>query len=138
MAAYMYTLPFRIPNIYGGFGQVKGLLKVDKESLSFDFQSEDAILGLLKSQPRVERIPMREVESAEVKTSLFSRKLILRFYKLETLEAFPQVSGDKRAGELQLRVKRGDKERALKIESYVNLRISEIRLDSFDQDDMYS
>lgn len=138
MSIQNIPLPFSLPNVYAGFGKVSGLLHVGKESLRIDYQSEDSIVGLVKSKPKEMLIPFKEMESVTLKTNLFTTRLILRVYSLSLISEFPKPSNKNiPAGEMRLRLKRADRERANQFASYINLRLSEIRLDKLDNDELY-
>lgn len=138
MASQNISLPFSLSNVYGGFAKVKGLIHVHRNSLGIDYQSEDSIVGLVKSKPQEIEIPYTEIQFVELKTNLFTTRLILRVSSLAAIADFPKPSSRKiPAGEMRLSLKRSDRERARQAVSYINLRLSEIRLDKMDGEDLY-
>ncbi|MCI4668130.1 MAG: hypothetical protein MRZ79_08210 [Bacteroidia bacterium] len=137
MAIQKIPLPFSLSNVYGGFGKVKGLLHLEKDRMRLDYQSEDNIVGLVKSKPMEIVIPFEDMESINLKTNLFSTRFIIRVIRLASIADFPKPTGNIPAGELRLSLKRADRERAKQVESYTNLRLSEIRLENLDKDELY-
>ena len=137
MALRNIPLPFTLSNVYGGLGKVKGLIQVEKDQLNINFQSEDNVLGLVKSRPQYIDISFKDIESVQLKSNLISTRCILRVYNLAAIDAFPKPTGNVPAGELRLSLKRADRERAEQLISFINLRLSEIRLDSLDNDELY-
>lgn len=47
---------------HAGFGEAGGMLHFDGEALIVEFQTRDALFGVLKSQPRSLRVPLLAIE----------------------------------------------------------------------------
>jgi len=138
MAVEKITLPFTFPNVYAGFGQVKGLINVNRNEVNLNFQTEDSIIGFFKSGPQYLTIPLEEIESVRVRKRWFSTRFIVRVFNLAVIDNFPKpANANIPAGELRMNIKRADRERATKMESFINLRLSEISLDRSERDDLY-
>ncbi|MEO0895495.1 MAG: hypothetical protein AAFY71_03675 [Bacteroidota bacterium] len=138
MSVEKITLPFSLPNVYGGFGQVKGLVNANRERIQINFQTEDAIVGFFKSGPKYLEIPLEEIESITFKKRWWGNRFILRVFNLAVINDFPKPANNNvPAGEIRMNIKRADRERAAKIESFINLRLSEIGLDRSERNDLY-
>lgn len=126
-------LPFTLSDVYSGFAEANGLLYVQRDDvLVVEVQVKDAFLGVVKSKPKRTYIPFRDIVSLDFKKNWFITRLTIRVTSLEHLNNFP---GDHQ-GEVKLNIKRRDREEAKQLASYVNLRISEIRLDMMDEGDL--
>lgn len=138
MLADRIRLPFSLDNIYGGFAQLSGIIRAGKEHVILEFRVEGAILSdFLKSAPKVVQVPLRDIESFELKSTLFAKRVIMHLLRLDAVQALPKASGSQ-ASELVLKIKRKDLDRAKQLVSYLNLRISELRLEDTDQSDLYA
>ena len=123
-------LTFTIENVYGGFAQVGGLLRVNNDLLILEFQTKDTVFGgLLKSRAKEKHLPLQEIESVEYKKKWFSTHIIIRVYRMGSLDNVP--GSDK--GEIKLKLKKKDRSTAQSMVSRINLRISELRLDVQDR-----
>lgn len=123
-----HRLPFSIDDLYSGLARVNGLLSLEKDEVVMEFQTQDNIVGVLKGRTGTARIPVRELYEVEVKTSWLSRFLIIRPSSLTWLERIPGAD----ESQLKLKFKKRDLQSAKEIASYLNLRISEIRLEEME------
>lgn len=122
-------VPFSIEDLYGGFAKASGLLRLDGPHVMMEFQVEENLLGgLFKGKPQVYRIPVSALDSVEFKKSWFVTRLILRVVRLHDLEGVPGA----KEGEVKLKIRKQDRERAAEIVSQINIRLSEIRLSDMD------
>ena len=48
---------------YAGFGSVKGLISLESPELVLEFETCDAILGVIKTSPKEIRLPLSDIES---------------------------------------------------------------------------
>ncbi|MEL6191678.1 MAG: hypothetical protein AAFR66_06500, partial [Bacteroidota bacterium] len=78
-----------------------------------------------KSNKKELIIPYEEIEEFEYKRNWFVSRLKITVFNLELLEQFPAAKN----GQIVLKIKRNKKELAKDLESYVKLRMSEIKLD---------
>ena len=123
-------LAFSIENVYGGFAQVGGLLRLTNDILIMEFQTKDSIFGgLLKSRAREVRLPLLEIESVEYRKKWFSTHIIIRVYRMGYLDNVPGSEN----GEVKLKLKKKDRNTAQNLVSHMNLRLSELRLDAQDR-----
>jgi hypothetical protein len=125
----MRSLPFVIDELNGGFMKVEGILSVEKNSLTFEFQKKDAVLEAYKSDIMTDEIPFSELDMIEYKKGFFSSKLILHGKKASTFRNLPGNELTTRT----LKVKKKNREIAANISSKINLEISEMKLREMDE-----
>ena len=124
----MTTVPFQIPDHLGGLAECSGLLKLDGTTLRVELQSQDAILGVLKSKVRKVEISLEKIESIAFKKSLFSAKLLLRLSDYDLYSDIPNP-GD---GELIFKIKKRYSVDAAELTSTVKLATVEQQLKRID------
>ncbi len=98
------SLPFRIPDVYAGFAEIRGILRSEKETLVLDFEVKESVLDMLRLASNEVKIPVAEIAAIELKKGWFSRWPIIAVNRLVTLR---QVPGS-RSGELRLKITRKD------------------------------
>jgi hypothetical protein len=125
-------LPFSIENVYQGLARVNGMLILQQQMLTLEFQVKDALLGgFFKSRAKSMRIPLMQIESVRFKKSFFGDSLTIQVTSISLLEGLPTAH----PGELKLSTRKQDRERAQQFESRIGLLISELRLDPADRSD---
>lgn len=72
------TVPFTIRNVFQGFAETEGILSVDGTDLKLEFQTTDAVVGLLKSGVREVRLPLDGVEEIAFRKGWFGCSLVVR------------------------------------------------------------
>lgn len=123
MDKYLY-LPFYFDEVYEGFATMEGMIRIDTNAIVFEYQTKDALLGIVKSDTKTARIEFSEIVSIDYKKSLFSSKLFIRANIFLGSKGFPNNN----ANELTLKIKRNNSDLASEFVSRINLRISEARL----------
>lgn len=124
----MRSLPFTIENLNGGFMKLEGILRVEENTLVFEYQKKDAVVEAYQSEVRTEKIPISEIDMLEFKKGWFSGKLILHG---KTAKSFGDLPG-KDLTERVLKVKRKNRDVAASISSNLNLKLSEEKLRELD------
>src|ERR1041385_6689777 len=102
------TLPFRVPNLVGGFAESKGLAKASPSQLILEFVVKDTVLDLFKSNVKEVHIPHSEIDAMRLKRSWFGGKVFIRLKSLKWLAELPGCDN----GEITLHVARRDQDRA--------------------------
>jgi hypothetical protein len=123
-------LPFKTDEAYHGFAEIQGLLHVERDHLLLEFEMKDSILGVIKSGAKELEISYFDLNKVEYKRSLFKSRLILSVNNMRVLSAFPGAKD----GVIALKIKRRYKGEAEDIESYVNLRIAELKLEQLERE----
>jgi hypothetical protein len=119
-----YAVPFSIEGVNSGFTAVNGLAKVEDKALKLEFQSTDAIIGLVKSELKVKSIPFSSIRKIEFKKGWFSAKMIIQTKSMSDLKDVPGA----KSGFLELKIKKAHKHEAVELNSHFQLEFSEYRL----------
>ncbi len=87
----MHNFPFWI-NAYD-FAEVQGICNFEANKLNFEIQTKDALLGILKTKPKVVSFNLSDIASLELKTDwfggLFYRKLKLQLKTMALADKLP-------------------------------------------------
>ncbi|MBN2092023.1 hypothetical protein JW964_20565 [candidate division KSB1 bacterium] len=126
----MLSLPFKITNLFSDLAEAHGLVSIEGDYLRMEFQTQDAILGLLKSQLKEIKIPIQELNSAIYQKKLFGTKIILRANKLSTLSRVP----GHQKGQVVLEISRKDRDQAEQLVSSLDMKITEMNLRRLDKE----
>lgn len=122
------VLPFRIESIYSGFANCTGLLILKSDKIIFEFQTTDNFVGLIKSNINNVELTISKIESVEGKFGLFSSRVSVRAYSMSFLKDIP---GSKQ-GEIVLKIKKRDREKAKELVQQIKFMIANYRLDTLD------
>lgn len=114
------SLPFRIPHLYAGFAEIRGILKGGKEGLVLDFELKESLFNLLRLDSNVVRIPLVDIATVELKKGWLRRWIIINANRLEALR---QVPGS-RAGEVRLRIARKNTATAEELVSRIQMALT--------------
>jgi len=125
------SLPFLILDVYEGFAVAKGLMRVDENTLTLEFEIKDSFIGLFKSGVKEVRIPIDEIDSVTLKRGWFATALIIRTQRLSSLGKLPKQD----RGQIRLNLSGEDRKTAKSVVSFVMLRISEKKLNLLDVND---
>ena len=115
----MSILPFTISGVYSSLGELEGIARLEEGGLVLEFSVKDAIVGVLKSQPKEAWIAFADLAEATFKRGLFSGKFIIRTRRMSAISDIPGSS----QGELRLRCRRKDCGVAVELASQLSLRI---------------
>ena len=129
MYAQDIRLNFKTTEVYHGFAEVEGMLRIEDQQVVIEYQTKDSVLGVIKSETKSLPIPYSQISEVVFKTNMFRTFLRLQLKSLELLNKFP---GSK-AGGIKLNLKRKDKEKAIYLQSFIRLRVSEVRLKGLDE-----
>lgn len=118
------TLPFTIPDIFGGLAEAKGLLRVNDETLALEFAVKESFFGLLTLNAHELDLPLRQLDSVDLRQGWFSHRLNLQFKSLRGLEHLPRSEG----GRCQMAIARRDQATAQKTVALLQLKIAELQV----------
>lgn len=118
------VVPFKLKDLYHGFAESEGLIKSDNDNLIFEFQTKDNIIGVIKSDVKIVKIPLKEVYSIAIKKNFFYTKLIITFSNLSSTKLLP--GGAQR--ELILSIEKKSRDECIQLVSKVNVLLAELRL----------
>jgi len=118
-----YSVKFTCPDA-NDFVDASGLLRYDTLGLHLEFQSKDAIFGVIKSDVKTRLILLSQIRDIKYKKSWFSHYLILQAKDMKTLRDVPGAT----SGEVRLKIKKTDVPEAKSLASRLSLTLSEIRI----------
>jgi hypothetical protein len=119
-----FAVPFSIEGVNSGFTAVNGLAKIEDKALKLEFQTADAIIGVVKSDLKMISIPFSSIRKIELKKGWFSSKIILQTKSMSDLKSVPGA----KSGFLELKIKKAHKLEAIELNSHFQLEFSEYRL----------
>ncbi len=94
----MSSIPFQLPDIHGGFTEIKGLLYLDEEFLVFEI--ETALMGEFNKEQQIIKVEPAALAEIRLDRGVFRDRLCIRPKKRELLQVIP----GKHLGELQLKL----------------------------------
>ena len=108
----MNACPFTL-DLYGGLGRCEGVLRDEGGCLAVEFQNRDTLAGILKTDVRVVRVPLKELVSVTITkgwlgTSWMGVKIVLQAAKMETLKDVPGMI----QGKVEFNIARKDRDAA--------------------------
>lgn len=125
----MSAIPVKISGLYADLAEVKGMLTLRENELLLEFQTQDTVLGILKSTVREKRIPLAELQSVQFRRRFTRGRLSIRALKMGTLADIPGST----QGEVTFIIDRKDRERAEQLASDIELALAELQLKALDQ-----
>jgi hypothetical protein len=117
-------VPFTV-EAFGGFAEAHGLMRLEGNALVLEFQLQDSILNVLRSDVREVRIPLEEIEAITFKRGWLRAKFTIKTYKVRTLKEVP--GSDK--GEVTLHIRHKDRQKAARLASDLELKLLEHQID---------
>jgi hypothetical protein len=81
-----YCIPYKIPDLYGGFGEAHGTLTFDGRELRLEFQTQDSMFGIVKSSVRTVLVDLPSIAAMEIRKGVFRSSMLLRLtsYRMAT------------------------------------------------------
>ena len=113
----MNAVPVDLGQVYGGFGECRGLLREEGGDLVLEFRTKDAILGIVESGVESARIPREAIASLFFHKRWFGSRLVIQTTHMEPIANVPGMS----MGWLSLGVARKDREAAARLVSDLRL-----------------
>jgi hypothetical protein len=122
------SVPFTIPDLFHGFAEAKGILRLDERALLLEYQVQDAIFGLIKSRIRELSIACEDIESIRFRKHWWKRTIVVQ---TRSLRAPASIPGNTQSC-LVLRIQRRDRFNVEQTISRLTLKMSEIRLEKLE------
>ncbi|HEX5107421.1 MAG TPA: hypothetical protein VFV95_03205 [Vicinamibacterales bacterium] len=119
------SLPFSIPKLYEGFATAHGIARMTPAGLTLEFEVKDGIVGMIKSGVREVQIAIDDLHQLELRKGWLRTRLFIRTRRMTAVNRIP----GNRAGMIELRVARQDRQIAESLVSLVMLRLSERELE---------
>ena len=150
----MQSVPFSIPNAYGGFTEAEGLTRLEEDVLTSEFEAKDSTVGkisgvarslccwipqtqplgdiVISRQPRVKEvsISVSELDSVTFRKKLVGSEIVVTARSMNTVNEMP----GSRMGAFKMRFNRKDSEAASKLASNLNVKIAELELERLDNE----
>ena len=126
----MDSIPIQFPQIYEGFANAEGVLRISSDALTLEFQVKDNILGVMKSDVRTAAIPFDRIDEVDFRSSIFRTVLNIRVSSMQIVEDVP---GSKQ-GKVSLKIPRRYKKEASEIAHEASIRSSQSKLDRLEGD----
>lgn len=128
----MDSIPFSISDVYGGFAETFGIIRLDKDAVVLELQTQDSLLGVIKSDIKVRRLPFNEIETVTYKRGVFKPSIVIRARNLRTLENIPGAD----SGEVKIRFARKYREQAHRLAMDTAVHLSDEMLQRLYDDDI--
>lgn len=121
----MTSVPFKVKNVGGGWVEANGLLVLDGELLCFQYQTKDAVFGVIKTGVREVKVGLVDVAEMRYKARWTGAgKLIVRLTDMKLGDGVPGHE----SGTVELLISRQNADTARELASSANLEAAEARL----------
>lgn len=117
-------IPFRIKNLNYGLAEARGLLHIGEEELILELESQDTVIGLIKSDLKEITIPFDDIEEINYKSGWIGAKIKIVGKSMKVMNDLPGADH----GTATLHIRRKDKETAERVLSKARLELSEFKL----------
>jgi hypothetical protein len=121
-----FSLQFSIPDTHAGLAVTHGIVQTSEAGLVIEYETKDAVVGVVKSGIKQVCIPDDQLASVALKAGWFTTRLLI---KTKGMAALSGVPGNE-AGQVVLRVARKDRKAAAELVSALLLHLSERQLAS--------
>ncbi|MEO0795074.1 MAG: hypothetical protein AAFX93_07930 [Verrucomicrobiota bacterium] len=118
------SVPFKIKDVFHGFAESNGILRLEDDVLAIEFQTKDNLVGAIQSEVKNIRLSVCDIESVDFRKSILGNSLTIR---LSTMELSHQVPNQE-SGEITVSIDRRNVEAALDFVSRVKLEVADQRL----------
>lgn len=123
-----HSIPFSIEGVNSGFTAVYGLAKIEGQSIILEFQSSDAIIGVVKSGLKTVTLPFSAIRKMEFKKGWFTTKITIQTKSMADLKDVPGA----KSGSVELSIKKAHRKEAVELNSHFQLEFSEYQLQLLD------
>ncbi len=84
-----FNIPVKFKDSYEGFAESSGLLSMNDEQLMIQFETKDAILGVIKSGLKTIQIPLKNIVELGYKKSIFGNRVTIEVDDLSYIAEVP-------------------------------------------------
>ncbi len=116
------SVPFT-QSAFAGFAKVAGMLRSKPGELSIEYQIQDSILGVTRSQPKTISIPVQNLVSLDFIPGIFGSKMVIMTDTISVLNKLPTAE----SGRVELSIKSADGELATQVVRVLGFAGSQIR-----------
>ena len=115
------NIPIKFKDSYEGFAESSGLLSMNKDSIIIQFETQDAILGVIKSGLISIQIPLKNIVELGYKKSIFGNRITITVDDLAFIAEVPNRNNN----EVTLIIERKHIEAAIDFVRAIRLERSE-------------
>ena len=121
-------IPFRIKNLNYGLAEARGLLHIGDDELILELESQDTVVGLIKSELKEIVIPFDDVEEINYKAGWIGAKIEIVGKSMKVMNNLPGANH----GSATLHIRRRDRDKAERVLSHARLELSEFKLNQIE------
>lgn len=126
----MDSIPVKFPEIYEGFADAEGVLRISSEALTLEYQVKDNLIGVVKSGVSTAVIPFDHIDEVDFRSNFLWTRLNIRVDSLQIVEDVPGA----KQGTVKLKIPRRYKKEAAEIAHEASIRSSQSKLDRLEGD----
>ena len=126
----MDSIPVKFPEIYEGFADAEGVLRISSDALTLEYQVKDNLIGVVKSGVSTAVIPFDHIDEVDFRSNFFWTRLNIR---VDSMQIVGDVPGAKQ-GKVSLKISRRYKREATEIAHEASIRSSQSKLDRLEGD----
>jgi len=124
------TLPFHIET-YDGFAYTNGFLRIQSDHVLVEFQTKDALFGVVKSAIKNVELPFGEIGDVVYKSNILRTVVIITVHSFQTAAALGNGNED-----VKFYIKRKNRKKAESFVDNLKLYVAEHQLKRLEQDGM--
>ena len=126
----MDSIPVKFPEIYEGFADAEGVLRISSDALTLEYQVKDDLIGVVKSGVSTAVIPFDHIDEVDFRSNFLRTSLNIR---VNSIQIVGDVPGAKQ-GKIILKIPRRYKKEAAEIAHEASIRSSQSKLDRLEGD----
>lgn len=123
-----HLLFFEIEELYKGFAEANGIIKILDNKLHLQFNVKDSFIGVIKSAPKSIDISFDNILEIVEKKNYFKKVPSKISIRVSDLNLFKQIPGLENLCELELKIGNNDKLNIQAFLSNANMKIAEFKL----------
>lgn len=126
----MDSIPIKFPQIYEGFADAEGVLRISSDALVLEYQVKDNLIGVVKSGVRTTVIPFERIDEVDFRSRFIWTSLNIR---VDSMQIVADVPGAKQ-GNVKLKIPRRYRKEAAVMAHEASIRSSQSKLDRLEGD----
>ena len=126
----MDSIPVKFPEIYEGFADAEGVLRISPDALTLEYRIKDTLIGVVKSGVSTAVIPFDHIDEVDLRSRFLWTSLNIR---VDSMQIVGDVPGAKQ-GMVKLKIPRRYKREAAEIAHEASIRSSQSKLDKLEGD----
>lgn len=118
-----YAVPFTLPDA-NDFVEASGLLRYDSSGVHLEFQTKDALFGVIKSNVKSVHITHEQLRDLRYRKSWFWHYIIVQAKDMKSIANIPGAE----SGQVRLKIKKADVDQAKSLGLHVSSALTDARL----------